>query len=78
MSARSRRIQARSGALNSPLGRYTISLGSHASAACLRIALRSRPTILARPGMAKAAAATSLSTYGTRTSVEAAMLARSV
>src|SRR4029453_17589816 len=27
MSTRSRRIQARSGALKSPLGRYTISLG---------------------------------------------------
>src|SRR4029453_6745503 len=64
MSDRSRRIQARSGALNSPLGRYTISLGSQASAACLRMALRSRPTILALPGMAKGGAAPSLSPAG--------------
>ena len=48
------------------------------SAACLRTALPCRPAILALPGIANAAATTSTSTNGTRTSVEAAMLDRSV
>ena len=76
--ARSRLIQARSGALNRPFGRYTISRGRIEPAASLRTALPCRPTILRSPGTANAALTTSTSTYGTRTSVDAAMLDRSV
>jgi hypothetical protein len=77
-SRRSCRTQARSGALKEAFGRYTISCGSQASAACLSASLLCRPLILWLPGMEKAARATTGSTNGTRTSTEAAMLARSV
>jgi hypothetical protein len=76
-SCRSVRTQARSGALNEALGRCTISLGSQFSAACFSATLACRPTIFWRPGIEKAALATTGSTNGVRTSTEAAMLDRS-
>src|SRR5690606_10434041 len=76
--ARSRLIQARRGAENRPFGRWTISRGSTASAAFLSASLPCLPATLSLPASANAASTTLTSTNGTRTSVEAAMLARSV
>ena len=77
-SCRSPRTQARSGALKEALGRYTISCGSQLSAARLSATFPWRRWIFALPGIENAACATTGSTKGTRTSTEAAMLARSV
>ena len=78
MSARSLRTQARSGAPKEAFGRCTISRGSQFSAASFSAAFCTLPRILSRPGIVNAAWATILSTNGTRTSTEAAMLALSV
>ena len=78
ISRRSLRTQARSGALKDAFGRYTISRGSQLSAARLSATLPCRPRILSPPAIENAARATTGSTNGTRTSTEAAMLARSV
>ena len=68
----------RSGAEKDALGRWTISCGSHASAARLRATLPLLPETLSLPVRENAARKTMGSTNGTRTSVDAAMLARSV
>ena len=75
---RSLRTHARRGALKEAFGRCTISWGSQLSAARLSATLPCRPEILSLPLIENAARATTGSTNGTRTSTEAAMLARSV
>ena len=70
--------QARSGTPKDALGLSMISSGTQARAACLRAAFCTRPWILSLPDRENAASNTTGSTNGTRTSVEAAMLARSV
>ena len=77
-SLRSLRTQARSGAPKEAFGRRVISRGSQFSAASFRAAFYVLPRILSLPGRENAARATTWSTNGTRTSTEAAMLARSV
>ena len=77
-SRRSLRTHARRGTLNEALGRCTISFGSQLSAACLSATLPRRRWIFALPSIENAARATRGSTNGTRTSTDAAMLARSV
>ena len=77
-SLKSRETQARSGAENDALGRCTISFGSHASAARFSATFPVLPETLSLPESENAARKTLGSTNGTRTSVDAAMLARSV
>ena len=77
-SRRSFVTQARSGAPNDAFGRSMISSGSHCRAASFSAAFCTRPRIFSLPGRENAALNTNGSTNGTLTSVDAAMLARSV
>ncbi len=70
--------QARSGTPKDAFGRSMISSGTQSRAAALSAAFCTRPWILSLPVSENAASKTTGSTNGTRTSVEAAMLARSV
>ena len=66
------------GAEKEAFGRLMISSGSHTLAACLRATFPLRPETLWSPASENAALNTTGSTKGTRTSVDAAMLALSV
>ena len=77
-SLRSRDTHARSGAEKDAFGRWMISLGSHASAARFNATFPVFPETLSLPDSENAARNTVGSTNGTRTSVDAAILARSV
>ena len=77
-SRKSRVTHARSGAEKDALGRCTISFGSQASAARFNATFPFLPETLSLPARENAARKTMGSTNGTRTSVDAAMLARSV
>ncbi len=77
-SRRSRATQALKGAEKEALGRLMISSGNQARAARFRATFPLRPETLRSPVSEKAALKTMGSTKGTRTSVDAAMLALSV
>ena len=66
------------GAPNDAFGRCTISLRQPCLGRRLSATFPWRPRTLSEPGSENAARTTSTSTNGTRTSVDAAMLARSV
>ena len=70
--------QARSGAPNEAFGRSTMSRGTHSSAAVRSGTFCVRPLIFWPPRKLNAARKTYGSTKGTRTSVDADMLERSV